>query len=106
MSRLRVLSTAALFVVTFNAQASSMISTTNAIAGAFKATSNGTSKLSSSLSDNKIVLAAYDDAASFVASDGAIRGVALESALVEIRHQAPELVQATDAQLAQAILAI
>jgi uncharacterized protein (TIGR02448 family) len=106
MSSLRVLSTAALLIVAINAQASSLITTTNAIVGALKATSNGTSKLSSSLRDNKIVLAAYDDAASFVASEGAIRGVALESAFEEIRHQAPELAQSTDAQLAQAILAI
>ncbi len=106
MSRFRVLSTAALLVVAINAQASSMVTTTNAIVGALKATSDGTSKLSSSLRDNKIVLAAHDDAASFVASDGAIRGVALESALEEIRHQTPELAQASDAQLAQAILAI
>lgn len=57
------------------------------------------------LRDNKIVRAARDDAASFVATDGAIRGVKLESAFAHIRQQAPQL-QASDAQLAQAILAI
>jgi len=41
----------------------------------------------------------------FVATDGAIRGVKLESAFAHIRQQAPQL-QATDTQLAQAILAI
>ena len=54
---------------------------------------------------NIIVRAARDDAASFVASEGAIRGVKLESAFEAIRQQAPQL-QATDAQLAQAILTI
>ncbi|MNP55396.1 hypothetical protein D3C76_1500400 [compost metagenome] len=64
-----------------------------------------TSDATSSLRDNKIVQAARDDAASFVASEGAIRGVKLESALDYIRQQAPQL-NATDAQLAQAILVI
>lgn len=64
-----------------------------------------TSDATSSLRDNKIVQAARDDAASFVASEGAIRGVKLESALDYIRQQAPQL-KATDAQLAQAILVI
>ena len=49
--------------------------------------------------------AARDDAASFVASEGSIRGVKLESALDFIRQQAPQL-QASDAQLAQAILTL
>ncbi|RML19019.1 hypothetical protein APX70_04873, partial [Pseudomonas syringae pv. maculicola] len=43
--------------------------------------------------------------ASFVASSGEIRGARLEGALQHIRQQLPEL-QATDNQLAQAILAI
>ncbi|HCL55378.1 MAG TPA: holliday junction resolvasome, helicase subunit, partial [Pseudomonas sp.] len=45
------------------------------------------------------------DAASFVASQGSIRGAKLESALVHIRAQAPAL-HASDEQLAQAILAL
>ena len=79
--------------------------TTDAIVGALKATTDATSDATSSLRDNKIVRAARDDAASFVATDGAIRGVKLESAFAHIRQQAPQL-QASDAQLAQAILAI
>ncbi len=46
-----------------------------------KATSDATSDVTSSFKDDKIVLAARDDAASFVASEGSIRGVKLESAL-------------------------
>lgn len=105
MSRLRLLSAAALLAVAANTHASSLIVTTDAIVGALKATSDATSDATSSLRDHKIVRAARDDAASFVASDGAIRGVKLESAFEHIRQQAPQL-NATDAQLAQAILAI
>ena len=105
MSRLRLLGTAALLTLAANANATSLIVTTDAIVGALKATTDATSDATSSLRDNKIVRAARDDAASFVATDGAIRGVKLESAFDHIRQQAPQL-QATDAQLAQAILAI
>ena len=72
-------------------------------AGASSAGSSASS--GSSSSDDKVVLRARDDAASFVASEGQIRGVKLECALDLIRHQAPQL-NATDFQLAQAILAI
>ncbi|MGW8464049.1 DUF2388 domain-containing protein [Pseudomonas sp. CLCA07] len=105
MSRLRLLSVAALLAVAANSHATSFIVTTDAVVNAFKATSDATSNITSSFKDDKIVLAARDDAASFVASEGAIRGVKLESALDHIRHQAPQL-NATDAQLAQAILTI
>jgi uncharacterized protein (TIGR02448 family) len=96
MSRLRLLSAAALLAVAANASATSFIVTTDAVVGALKSSSDATSDVTSSF---------RDDAASFVASEGEIRGVKLESALDHIRHQAPQL-QATDAQLAQAILTI
>ena len=105
MTRLRMLSAAALLAVAANASATSFIVTTDSIVGALKASSDATSDVTSSFRDDKIVLAARDDAASFVASQGDIRGVKLESALDHIRHQATQL-QATDAQLAQAILTI
>ncbi|MGN8278339.1 DUF2388 domain-containing protein [Pseudomonas sp. SMN5] len=105
MTRLRLLSAVALLAVAAQSHASSFIVTTDSIVGALKATSDATSDATSSLRDNKIVQAARDDAASFVASEGAIRGVKLESALDYIRQQAPQL-NATDAQLAQAILVI
>ncbi|MFC6298516.1 DUF2388 domain-containing protein [Pseudomonas sp. CCM 7893] len=106
MSRLRLLSAAALLTLAANANATSLIMTTDSIVSALKATSDASSDATSSLRDNKVVRAARDDAASFVASEGAIRGVKLESALAQIRQQAPQLNTATDAQLAQAILAI
>ena len=105
MIRLRLLSAAALLAMAANAHATSLIVTTDAIVGALKATTDATSDATSSLRDNKIVRAARDDAASFVATDGAIRGVKLESAFEHIRQQVPQL-DVSDAQLAQAILAI
>jgi uncharacterized protein (TIGR02448 family) len=105
MSPLRLLSAAALLAMAANAHASSFIVTTDSIVNGLKASSDATSDVSSSFRDNKIVRAARDDAASFVASEGAIRGVKLESAFNHIRQQAPQL-NATDAQLAQAILTI
>ncbi|SDR81230.1 conserverd hypothetical protein [Pseudomonas sp. Z003-0.4C(8344-21)] len=105
MTRLRLLSAAALLAVAANASATSFIVTTDSLVGALKASSDATSDVTSSFRDDKIVLAARDDAASFVASQGDIRGVKLESALDHIRHQAPQL-EASDAQLAQAILTL
>ncbi|MBD0706022.1 DUF2388 domain-containing protein [Pseudomonas sp. Fig-3] len=105
MIRLRLLSAAALLAVAAHSNASSFIVTTDSLVGALKATSDATSDITSSFRDDKIVLAARDDAASFVATNGAIRGVKLESALDYIRQQAPQL-NASDAQLAQAILVI
>lgn len=103
MPTLRLLSAAALLVVAASANASSFYVTTDSLVRTLKATSDLTSDASGSLRDNKIVRAARDDAASFVASEGAIRGVKLESAFESIRQQAPQL-QASDGQLAQAIL--
>jgi uncharacterized protein (TIGR02448 family) len=105
MSRLRLLSAAALLLVAANSHASSFIVTTDAVVGALKSSSDATSDVTSSFRDDKIVRAARDDAASYVASEGVIRGVKLESAFDHIRRQVPQL-NATDAQLAQAILTI
>lgn len=54
--------------------------------------------------DNKLVVPAREDAGSFVASNGEIRGPYLEAALQQIRREQPEL-QASDMELATAILA-
>ena len=105
MSRLRLLGAAALLIAATGAQASSFVVTTDTLVRALDASSNATSKISSSFHNDKIVLAARDDAASFVASQGDIRGSQLEGAFAHIREIAPSL-NATDAQLAQAILAI
>ena len=69
------------------------------------ATSAGISaSLYSTFKDKKIVVAAQDDASSFIASGGTIRGAYLEAALRQIRREHPGL-QASDQELATAILA-
>lgn len=54
--------------------------------------------------DHKLIVAAQDDAGSFVASEGAIRGPFLEAAIRQVRADNPG-VQASDMGLANAILA-
>lgn len=71
------------------------------------ASSEGSSASSGSTSgDDKVVLQARDDAAAFVASDGRIRGVRLEAALRQLREGNAAARDASDMQLAQAILAL
>ncbi|WP_165668274.1 DUF2388 domain-containing protein [Metapseudomonas otitidis] len=54
--------------------------------------------------DHKLIVAAREDASSFVASDGQIRGPYLEAALRQVRADNPGLT-ASDEALASAILA-
>ncbi len=88
------------------------LSTAPAIAGSFAGTSAGSASAGSSASsgstsgDDKVVLQARDDAASFVASEGRIRGAQLEAALRRLRETRADARQASDMQLAQAILAL
>lgn len=80
-------------------------------AGSFAGTSGGASSAGSSASsgsssgDDKVVQAAREDAALFVASDGRIHGVRLEAALRHLRASDAGARTASDLQLAQAILA-
>ena len=62
-----------------------------------------TSLVTSAPFDNKLVAAARDDAAAFVASDGQLRSAQLESALDYLRRTQPKL-HVSDLELAQAIL--
>jgi uncharacterized protein (TIGR02448 family) len=62
-----------------------------------------TSMVTSAPFDHKLLLAARDDAAAFIASDGQLRGAQLESALSYLRRTQPKL-HASDLELAQAIL--
>ncbi|PJI48013.1 MAG: holliday junction resolvasome, helicase subunit [Pseudomonas sp.] len=102
---LRLIAAAALIGCTTGAFATSFVYTTDLSVRATGATSDGTSDLSNSFKDDKIVLEARDDAASFVASQGQIRGAHLEAAFAHIRGKLPTLA-ANDQQLAQAILTI
>nr|WP_322941440.1 DUF2388 domain-containing protein [Pseudomonas sp. s4] len=89
-----------------SACASSLVATTDTLGGALAGTVEVTSDATSSLRDMKQLRAARDDAASFVASDGAIRSARLEAALLQIRSHAAELAAADDLTLAQAILSL
>jgi uncharacterized protein (TIGR02448 family) len=99
----------AFFCIGFSdyAGATSIAATLDAIGRSIEGSSQATSDVSSSGSssnDNKVVSAARDDAAAFVATNGAIRAARLEQALLSLRELAANQ-RATDLQLAQAILA-
>ncbi|QKE64517.1 DUF2388 domain-containing protein [Aquipseudomonas campi] len=83
------------------AMATSFVVTTDTTIESIGGTSDATS---SSFKDDKIILQAQDDAASFVASQGEIRGAFLETALSHARAHYPTG-DASDMQLAQAMLA-
>lgn len=79
---------------------------TSALAAGWRdfATSAGVSaSLYSTFRDHKIVYAAKDDASSFIASNGEIRGPYLESVLSQVRSEHPGL-SADDMEIATAIL--
>lgn len=98
-----IIATTGLLALAGAAQGSSFIGTTDAIAGSLVNTIDATSDATSG--NNKVVLEAREDAASFVGSAGQLRSARLESALLHIRQSHPDL-EATDMQLAEAILAL
>ncbi len=100
--QIRFYALAALLGLSGLAQATSFVVTTDALVNVSEGTSDITS---SSFKDDKIVLQARDDAASFVASQGQIRGAHLESALRHVRATY-QVGQADDLQLAQAMLVL
>ena len=95
-----------LMLAATGAQAQTLVATSNIIVRAIDRSFDFTSDTTTSIRDAKIVRAARDDAASFVASQGAIRGVQLEAALGAIRDRVPEARGASDQALAEAILAL
>lgn len=95
---------AALFSSVSHAQ--SVVATSNILVRALDRSINFTSDTTTSIRDMKVVVQARDDAASFVASDGQIRGAQLEAALHLLRSEVQEAREATDLQLAEAILAL
>ncbi len=86
-------------------QARTLEQTSNIVVRALDRTVDFTSDTTTSIRDMKVVLDARDDAASFVASEGAIRSAQLEAALGAIRERLPEARDASDRALAEAILA-
>lgn len=103
MQGLRILGGLSLVLVSSSAMALSATAMTDLISAGLTNTVNATSDATSSDDDDKVVQAARDDAAQYVASQGQQKGVYLEAALQRIRQRHPEL-QASDLQLAQAIL--
>lgn len=95
----------ALLLASGVAQARSVEATSDMLVRALDRSLDFTSDTTTSIRDMKVVVAARDDAASFVASNGAIRGAQLEAALGAIRERLPEARDASDLALAEAILA-
>lgn len=88
------------------AQAETVKATSNIVVRAFDRSIDFTSDTTSSIRDKKIVIQAKDDAASYVASQGEIRGAQLEAAFDALRTRLPEARDASDQTLAEAILAL
>lgn len=96
----------ALFLVAGAAQAQTLVATSNIIVRALDRTLDFTSDTTTSIRDMKVVMAARDDAASFVASAGDIRGAQLEAAFGALREKFPQAREASDQVLAETILAL
>ncbi|MCE1117598.1 MULTISPECIES: DUF2388 domain-containing protein [Pseudomonas] len=88
------------------AQAHTLVATSNIIVRASARTVDFTSDTTTSIRDSKVIREAHDDAASFVASNGNIRGAQLEAAFDTLRTRVPEARDASDQVLAEAILAL
>ena len=96
----------ALFLVAGAVQAQTLVATSNIIVRALDRTLDFTSDTTTSIRDMKVVMAARDDAASFVASAGDIRGAQLEAAFGALREKFPQAREASDQVLAETILAL
>ena len=101
-----IVATLGLFLLADVAQAQTVVQTSNIIVRAFGRTIDFTSDTTTSIRDSKVVREAHDDAATFVASQGDIRGVQLEAAFSTLRERVPEARTASDQVLAEAILAL
>lgn len=88
------------------AQAQTLVATSNIVINAVDRSVNFTSDVTSRVSGMKLVLDARDEAASFVASAGEIRGARLEAALGALRSEFAEAREASDQALAETILAL
>lgn len=98
-----LLSAAAL--LSTHAQARTLEATSNILIRALDRSVNFTSDTTTSIRDMKVVLEARDEAASFVATGGAVRSAQLDAAFMELRLL-PEAKGLSDQALAEAILAL
>ncbi|WGK90704.1 DUF2388 domain-containing protein [Pseudomonas migulae] len=101
-----IVATLGLLLLADVTQAHTLVATSNILINATRRTLDFTSDTTTSIRDAKIVREAHDDAASFVASDGDIRGAHLEAALNLLRTCVPEARDASDQVIAEAILAL
>ncbi|MBD8475731.1 DUF2388 domain-containing protein [Pseudomonas sp. CFBP 8770] len=101
-----IAATLGLFLLADVAQAQTVVATSNIIVRAFGRSIDFTSDTTTSIRDAKVVLEARDDAASYVASQGNIRGAQLEAAFNALRERVPQARAASDQDLAEAILAL
>ena len=106
MRRSFVIAVAACALFSGIAQAQTVVATSNIVVRALDRSINFTSDVTSRISDMKVVVEAREDAASFVASAGEIRGAHLEAAIGTLRSEFPAARNASDLQLAEAILAL
>lgn len=104
MSTLRLITAATLLSLASAASASSFIATTDTLGASLANSAKASSDASFNLSSDKRIIAAQDDAAAFVASNGNLRSARLEAALNLLRSY-PEAHNRTDMELAQAIAA-
>jgi len=101
-----IAATLGLLMLAGTAEAQTLKATSNIIVRAFGRTIDFTSDTTTSIRDSKIVLAAKDDAASYVATNGDIHGAQLDAAFYTLRERLPEARNASDQVLAEAILAL
>lgn len=101
-----IAATLGLFLLADVAQAQTVVATSNIIVRAFGRSIDFTSDTTTSIRDSKVVLEARDDAASYVASQGDIRGAQLEAAFNTLRERVQQARSASDQDLAEAILAL
>jgi len=106
MFKLLTATAVALTLLAGAAQAQTLVATSNIVINAVDRSVNFTSDATSRISGMKLVLDAGDEAASFVASAGDIRGARLEAAFATLRTEFAEARQASDQALAETILAL
>ncbi|MBD1588356.1 DUF2388 domain-containing protein [Pseudomonas typographi] len=106
MRKTLIVAALALLAIADATQARTLEATSNIIVRAFGRSIDFTSDTTTSIRDSKIVMAAKEDAASYVASGGEYRGAQLDAALQTLRAHLPQARQADDQQLAEAILAL
>lgn len=101
-----ILATLGLLAMAEVVEAHTLVATSDIIVRASRRSIDFTSDTTTSIRNSKIVRDAHDDAATYIASNGDIRGAQLEAALNTLRTRVPEARDASDQTLAEAILVL